>query len=430
MKSFTPTVYSLMNVATSRVFPDKGWMLADPESGVPSLVRAVYQKKQIDVKGSDWGFYRFADWLPIHRLLRDSATTVTYRSEGLGRELGLDNLYIAFSGYWPERGALMKTCSFKETEAYSVCGRLPLDCRQILTVASAGNTARAFAKVCSDNDIPLLLCVPHDNIDALWFEKPVKDCVKLVCPPAGSDYFDAIALSQIAASSGMFIDEGGAKNVARRDGMGTTVLSATVEIGRIPDAYFQAIGSGTGAIAAHEANLRLLADGRFGDARMKLNTVQNIPFTPMYDAWKAGQRNLLPFDDDEARQKAAMIDAKVLSNRRPPYSLAGGVYDCLTESRGDVYAVTNAEIRHCAAMFKELEGVDIYSASGAALAGLVQAVKSEAVGKEEVIMLNITGGGEQHFKKDCKVHYLHPSLVISPSGDKDTIIRKIEDLFA
>ena len=117
MKSFTPTVYSLMNVATGRVFPDAGWMLADPESPKPSLVRAVYQKKQIDVKGSDWGFYRFADWLPVHRLLRDSATTVTYRSEGLARHLGLGNLYIAFSGYWPERGALMKTCSFKETEA-------------------------------------------------------------------------------------------------------------------------------------------------------------------------------------------------------------------------------------------------------------------------------------------------------------------------
>ena len=231
MKSFTPTVYSLMNVATGRVFPDAGWMLADPESPKPSLVRAVYQKKQIDVKGSDWGFYRFADWLPVHRLLRDSATTVTYRSEGLARHLGLGNLYIAFSGYWPERGALMKTCSFKETEAYSVCGRLPLDCKQILTVASAGNTARAFARVCSENDIPLLLCVPEDNIDALWFEKPIKDCVKLVCAPKGSDYFDAIALSQIAASSGMFVDEGGAKNVARRDGMGTTVLSATVEIG-------------------------------------------------------------------------------------------------------------------------------------------------------------------------------------------------------
>lgn len=307
---------------------------------------------------------------------------------------------------------------------------LPKDCRQILTVASAGNTARAFAKVCSENDIPLLLCVPEDNIDALWFEKPIKDCVRLVCAPKGSDYFDAIALSQAACSSGMFIDEGGAKNVARRDGMGTTVLSATVEIGRIPDAYFQAIGSGTGAIAAREANLRLLEDGRFGTAQMKLHTVQNVPFLPMYDAWKAGQRDLLPFDDDEARQKAAMIDAKVLSNRRPPYSLAGGVYDCLCDTHGDVYAVTNAEIRHCAAMFKELEGVDIYSASGAALAGLEQAVKAGAAGRDDVIMLNITGGGEQHFKKDCKVHWLKPSLVISPSEDKDRIVREIEKLFA
>ena len=54
MKNFTPTVYSLMNVATGRIFPDSGWMLADPESPKPSLVRTVYQKKQIDVKGSDW----------------------------------------------------------------------------------------------------------------------------------------------------------------------------------------------------------------------------------------------------------------------------------------------------------------------------------------------------------------------------------------
>lgn len=430
MKNFTPTVYSLMNVATGRTFPDAGWMLADPESGVPSLVRTVYSKKQMDVKGSDWGFYRFADWLPVHRLLRDSATSVTYRSEGLARHLGLGNLYITFSGYWPERGALMKTCSFKETEAYSVCGRLPMDSKRILTVASAGNTARAFAKVCSENNIPLLLCVPEDNIDALWFEKPVNECVKLICPPKGSDYFDAIALSQIACTSGMFMDEGGAKNVARRDGMGTTVLSATVEIGRIPDSYFQAIGSGTGAIAAREANLRLIEDGRFGSTEMKLHTVQNIPFTPMYDAWKAGQRDLLPSDDDEARQKAAMIDAKVLSNRRPPYSIAGGVYDCLRDTDGDVYAVDNAAIRHCAAMFRDLEGVDIYSASGAALAGLEQAVKAGAVNRDEVIMLNITGGGEQHFKKECRIHYLAPSLVISPSEDKEKVIRRIEDLFA
>ncbi|MFR4038353.1 MAG: hypothetical protein ACLTZT_11530 [Butyricimonas faecalis] len=36
-----------------------------------------------------------------------------------------------------------------------------------------------------------------------------------------------------------FSPGGGAKNVARRDGMGTTVLSAVEKIGRIPDYYFR-----------------------------------------------------------------------------------------------------------------------------------------------------------------------------------------------
>ena len=36
------------------------------------------------------------------------------------------------------------------------------------------------------------------------------------------------------------------------------------------DYYFQAVGSGTGAIAAWEANMRLIEDGRFGSNIMKL----------------------------------------------------------------------------------------------------------------------------------------------------------------
>ena len=145
----------------------------------------------------------------------------------------------------------MRTCSFKETEAYSVCARLRANQEdKVLVVASAGNTARAFARVCSDNNIPLLLSVPEDNLDALWFDTPLNDCVKLIAARKGGDYFDAIHLSNLVLKSDKFLAEGGAKNIARRDGMATTVLSATTFIGRIPDYYFQAIGSGTGAIAA------------------------------------------------------------------------------------------------------------------------------------------------------------------------------------
>ena len=239
----------------------------------------------------------------------------------------------------------MRTGSFKECEAYSVCARVNRNEDKIMVVASAGNTARAFGRVCSENRIPLLLCVPQDNLNALWADEPWNDCVKLVCTEAGSDYFDAIHLSNVICEMEQFYPEGGAKNVARRDGMGTTVLSAVLEIGRIPDYYFQAVGSGTGAIAAWEANKRFLRDGRYGQHLMKLMVSQNIPFTPIYDAWRADSRAMLPLDDQLARKQAEEIDAKVLSNRKPPYSIQGGLYDALKATGGEVLLATNEEVR-------------------------------------------------------------------------------------
>ncbi len=429
MNSFKPTKYQLLNVATGRVFEDEEWTLADSQSKEPSLVRAIYENKKYEPRTDLDGFYRYANWLPIKRTLSKSHTPITYKSTGLATKLGLENLYITFSGYFPARGAAMETCSFKETEAYSVCARLPKDNKKILVVASAGNTARAFAKVCSDNNIPLLLSIPEDNINALWFQKPLNDCVKIIASPSGSDYFDAIALSDIACKSPMFMAEGGAKNIARRDGMGTTLLSAVEVIGRIPDAYFQAIGSGTGTIAAWENNLRLIQDGRYGTHKMRLYPSQNDPFTIMYDSWKAHQRQLVNLTPEDARKQAAIIQAKVLSNRKPPYSLAGGVFDALMDAGGDMYKITNEEIDYWLAEFQYLEGIDIYSAAAVAVASLAQAVGEGTVKKDEVIMLNITGGGESLTKEHHKVVYAKPNLVIDPETDEKEIISKVENLF-
>ena len=404
------TSYVLQSVATGCTFEDSGWILDPQGEEKPSLVRAIYKESLLNVKEDSWGIYKFADWLPIGRTLAGSSAPITYKSEGLAKELGLSNLYVTFTGWWPERGAYNRTCSFKETEAYSVCGRLA-DSSKTLVVASAGNTARAGAKVCSDNRIPLILCVPEDNLDALWFDAPLNDCVKLICPKKGADYFDAINLSNLVSQLEGYITEGGAKNIARRDGMGTTMLSAATFIGRIPDYYFQAVGSGTGAIAAWEANLRLIADGRFGNGKSKLMVSQNAPFTPMFDAWKADSRALLPMEDDEARQKVEIITAKVLSNRKPPYSITGGLFDALKDTNGDILVATNEEAAAAAALFEELEGIDIHPAASVAVASLISEVKRGEVDKNATIMLNITGGGENRYKSEHQLFYLKPSAI-------------------
>lgn len=429
MEEFKPTQYTLQCVATGREFEDTGWVLDDKECKSPSLVRTIYAKKQIEVRDNSYGIYKFADWLPISRMLEGSCAPVTYRSKGLAEALGLKNLYITFNGYNPTIGAKMTTCSFKETEAYSVCGRIDPKNDKILVVASAGNTARAFAKVCSDNNIPLLLSVPADNLSALWFEKPLNPCVKLISCENGGDYFDAIHLSNLALKSKKFYAEGGAKNIARRDGMATTMLSATTTIGQIPDYYFQAVGSGTGAIAAWEANMRLIEDGRFGTTKTKLMVSQNAPFVPMYDAWRVDSREMLPYEDNKARRDAEIINAKVLSNRKPPYGIIGGLYDALKDTDGEIFAITNAAAKKAAELFEQTEGCDIYSAAAVATASLIKAVADGKVDKEKIVMLNITGGGERKAQEGKELWYLKPTHIFSLTPDEADVIAKVEEMF-
>lgn len=424
MRTFEQTDYILESRCCGTQFKDGNWELDCPNKDGSSLIFANYTRKQLEVKETLPGLYKYSDWLPICRTLKGSGAPVTYKSTGLAKQLGLSNLYITFNGYWPEKGAMMLTGAFKECEAYSVCARINRHTDKIMVVASAGNTARAFARVCSENKIPLLLCVPEDCIKAMWAAEPWADCVKLVCTEAGSDYYDAIHLSNLICELENFYPEGGAKNIARRDGMGTTVLSAVTEIGRIPDYYFQAVGSGTGAIAAWEANKRFLIDGRYGGNLMKLIVSQNTPFTPMYDAWKAGSRDLLPFDDDTARKQVEEMCAKVLSNRRPPYAIKGGLFDALTETEGDILAVTNEEAMEAAKLFQATEGNDIEMAAAVAVASLKNAVNSRQIEKNAVIMLNITGGGIERYKKEHTVQYKQPDYVF-PINTKGTEIKDV-----
>ena len=425
---FKPTSYKLLNVGTGRVFEDEGWTLADPEATSPSLVRAVYANTKFTPRDDLKGIYRYAEWLPIRKPLRHSHAPVTYKSKGLASILGMENLYITFSGYCPKLGARMETCSFKETEAFSVCARLPKNNKRILVVQSAGNTARAFAKVCSDNNIPIVICVPLDNFSDLWFRKKLSPCVKIIATPAGSDYYDAIALGDKLCKDPRYMAEGGAKNVARRDGMGTTILSAVETIGRIPDAYFQAVGSGTGAIAAWENAERLAADGRFGENKMRVYASQNAPFTIMYDSWKKHSRELVAMTPEEGRQKAEVILGKVLSNRKPPYSLAGGLFDVLEKSGGDMFKVTNDEIVSWVVRFFSAEGYDLFPASACAVAGLQQALDAGVVKHDETVMLNITGGGMLGATKKGFI-LKEPDLILDPDLPAEEIIAAVDKLF-
>lgn len=421
--------YKLKAMCCGKILEDTGTLLSCPDCSEPHFLRADYSAKKLEAGPMEDGLYRFSDWLPIQRELSGSASPVTYKSETLADALGMSDLWITFNGWWPEKGAFMKTGTFKECEAYSVCARIPSEKAEVLVVASAGNTARAFIRVCSENHIPLVVVVPEDNLNALWSDEGRADCVKIIAAEKGSDYFDAIALSNKLCEGDKFYPEGGAKNPARRDGMGTTVLSAATAMGELPEYYFQAVGSGTGAIAAWEAALRLEADGKYGKNHMKLMVSQNEPFQIIYDSWKAESRPLVPLQDDDAREQAHIINAKVLSNRKPPYSLPGGLFDALKATEGDVLLADNKEASDAGALFLEKEGIDISPAAAVAVASLIKSLKEGQVHKDAKVMLNITGGGMELFKKEHTTGPSTADLVFSGDVDASELIEKVENLF-
>ncbi len=394
-----------------------------------SFIRAEYSAKQLELKDYP-GIWKFMEWLPIHSYFELDSRSVSFRSKTLSKELGLKDLYISFSGYWPERHALMKTCSFKELEAPPTIQRIIENPVGKLVIASAGNTANAFAYTAVLTKIPVVLVVPEAYLDRLWLPLPPNENIKLITLGKGNDYFDAISLAgRMTGSIDGLISEGGAKNIARRDGMSTVMLEAvTNTIRKLPQYYFQAIGSGTGAIAAWEASWRLGQDGRFGNALPKLHLAQNLPFAPIYYAWRAGRREIIPEEDmPEPKKLIEQMKANILSNRKPPYSITGGVYDALTSTSGEMYGVTNEELDSAGKLFEDLEGIDILPAAKVAVAALLQAVEQNKVETDDIILINITGGGRERLLEEQECYKIEPDIVVD---DAEVELEEIENIIA
>ena len=125
--------------------------------------------------------------------------------------------------------------------------RLPEGFDRFLVVASAGNTGRAFLQAASRCGVPVLVVVPRSALAMLWLTVDRGPRALLVA--VDGDCADAIEFAGLIAALPRCSPEGGARNVARRD-------------------------------------------GRLGRGPMELHLVQAEPFAPMRDAWRAKSREV------------------------------------------------------------------------------------------------------------------------------------------
>jgi cysteate synthase len=415
--------YRLRCTACGALYEDDGVRLDCSRLHAPALLRSVYDQRAFRPR-SEASIARYQSWLPLAGDLVTGARSAVYRSESLGAYLGLRRLYVAFSGWWPQREATLASATFKELEAVAVLGRLDAGERRTLVVASAGNTAAAFAQIATERDRPILIVVPLDAWEMLAAQVRIGPTVRVVAVEHGT-YDDAIVVAKGISVRDGYAFEGGVRNVGRRDGMGTALLAGVEAIGRLPDAYVQAVGSAAGALAAHEAALRLLDDGRFGARLPRLLLAQNAPFTPIHDAWSRRSAVLDERSPLVVRDQLARIGAAVLSNQAPPYATTGGVRDALAASDGRTYAIGNDEMAAAMLSFAELEGIDVEPAAGVALAALARAARSGDVRPDDAVLVHVTGGGRA--RREPVRATQRPAAIVRRD---DRAADRIETLFA
>ena len=376
----------------------------------------------IEVKPLD-GVWKYLDWIPTSTSNEYVAGTTTYKAEALGEALGMSNLWVTFHGYWPEKGGMCPTGSFKDMEAVPTIQRLHDHGCTGLICASAGNTARGFTHFCGLADMPLIVVVGKDHGHRIWTKKDhPTDSVKVVVVEDG-DYYDAKTVAKgIAKELTGWQMEGSVHNVARRDGIGSLMLDAAFTIGAMPTHYFQGIGGGPGPIGVHEMAERLIESGQFDGPAPRQHLSQNVEHCPIHNAWQAKRDHLVAedFPPDDVQ-----VYSDYLMNKGPAYGQVGGVHDILKASNGQTYIVEREAAKAAKSLFEAVEGIDIMTPGGVALASLQQALASGEVKPDECTVLNISGGGVARLKSEHETATVEPWLRVTKEHGAAMIVEAL-----
>jgi len=387
-----------------------------------ALLRAEYNEP-FELQEDAEGVWKYLSWLPVSKANEYTAGTVTYKAEALGDAMGLSDLWVSFNGYWPEKGGACPTGSFKDMEAVPTLQRMHDHGVKGLIVASAGNTARGFTHFCGLDGMPLIVVVGKDHGNRVWArpENPAES-VRLVVVEDG-DYYDAKTVAKgIGAKLPGWQMEGSVHNVARRDGIGSLIIDAAYTMGRLPDHYFQGIGGGPGPIGIHEMAERLIEAELFEGPAPRQHLSQNIEHHPIHNAWQAGRDHLL---DEDFPPHDVEVYSDYLMNKGPAYGQVGAVYDILKASKGQTYVVERTDAIAARETIESIEGIDVMTSSAVAAASLLQAVASGEVGKDDCILLNISGGGVERLKSDLETRVVEPWLRVSKATGVNAILEKL-----
>lgn len=343
------------------------------------LARAARTLTPAALRGREPTMWRYAEVLPVRdpafRVSLGEGFTPLLRAERLGRELGVDRLWLKDEGQNP-------TGSFKARGlAMAVSRAWELGVGEV-ALPSAGNAGSAAAAYAAAAGLPCHVVVPSDTPRAIIEEiRALGADLQLI----DGLITDAGARVAEGVSARGWFDLSTLKEPYRVEGKKTMGYELFEQLGgRLPDVIVYPTGGGTGLVGMWKAFDEMEQLGWITGQRPRMISVQAEGCAPIVRAWEAGAASAEPWQDAHT----------YASGLRVPRAVGDFLMlDAIRASHGAAVAVADEAMRESVRRIGALTGVFAAPEGGAVAAAVPLLLERGIISAAEEIVLFITGSG-------------------------------------
>ena len=325
-------------------------------------------------------YWRYFELLPIldkaNIVSIDAGMTPLIKADKLGKELGLDNLYI-------KNDSVNPTFSFKDRPAGVAVSKAKELGLSAVGCASTGNLAAATAAHAAKGGFPCYVFAPSD-IEHAKITQALSYGANYIAVDGTYDDSNRIA-AQIGDSKGI-----GIVNINMRsyyvEGSKTLAYEVAEQLGwQVPDQLIIPVGSGAMLNAICKGFEELQKVSLISDvSNMHVVAAQPKGCAPIVDAYKKKSNQVVPVENPDTVAKSLAIgdpgDGRYVLKRLAQYN-------------GLAEETNNKEIIDAILLLAKTEGIFTEPAGGVSVAVLKKLVEDGKIDRNEKTICYVTGNG-------------------------------------
>jgi len=347
------------------------------------LTDPYYELESARLHDSCDPYSRFFDLIPVRDrglLPLDTVYTPTVHAQTLGTRLEMSSLYL-------KNETKLPTATTKFRMAAVALAYLYESGVRHFCTSSTGNSSTAYAHQITElPGMKMSLFTAAEFQDRVSYPQNSQIDHHLLEDRTFAEAFNYAA--EFARRNG-YTAERGFFNPGRREGLKLAWCEATDQVNRPIDWYVQAVSSGMGVYGTYKAARELLRIGHIGQLPHLL-CVQQQSCAPMVSAWQEGADRI---QEHHIVRKPRGIAKAIL--RGDPSGVYPYMREIVQHSRGEFTSVSENEILGAQSLVGDLEGIVICPSASAAVAGLIKLRKSGRVGRDDTVLINLTGSDRE-----------------------------------